>query len=63
MQRSNEAMICFASLKKNRYISVFSVAKPRNCVVFAFIYVSETSALVNGDFLHENYEMLTAMKR
>jgi hemolysin-activating ACP:hemolysin acyltransferase len=50
MQRSDEAMIFFASLKKNRYISVFSVTKPKNFVVFAFTNVAESSALLNDDF-------------
>ncbi len=49
MQRSDEAMIFFASLK-NRYISVFSETKPKNFVVFAFTYVAESSALLNDDF-------------
>jgi hypothetical protein len=43
-------MIFFASLKKNHYISGFSVTKPKNFVVFAFIYVLESSALLNDDF-------------
>jgi hypothetical protein len=45
-QRSDEVMICFASYKKNRHISVFSVTKPKkNFVVVVFTYVSESSAL------------------
>jgi hypothetical protein len=50
MQRSDEAMIFFASLKKKRYISVFSVTKLKNFVIFAFTYVAESSALLNDDF-------------
>jgi hypothetical protein len=42
MQRSDEAMICIG---KNGYISVISVAKPKN-VVFAYTYVSESFVLL-----------------
>jgi hypothetical protein len=57
-----EAMICFASLQKNHYISVFSVTKPKNFVVFAFTYVS---ALLNDDFCRysHNVDSDEAMKR
>jgi hypothetical protein len=37
-------------VKKNRHISVFSVTKPKNFIVFAFTYVSESSALFLDDF-------------
>jgi hypothetical protein len=43
-------MIYFASKKKNRHISVFSVTRLKNFVVFAFKHVSESSALLNDDF-------------
>ncbi len=43
-------MIFFASWKKNHYISVFSVTRPKNFAVFAFTYVLESSALLNDDF-------------
>ncbi len=36
MQRSNEAMILRWQYKKNPYISVISIAKPENFVVFAY---------------------------
>ncbi len=64
-QRSEEAMIFFASYKKNCYISVFSVTKPKNFIVFAFTYVSESSALLNDDFCmnSHNVDSDEAMKR
>jgi hypothetical protein len=44
---------------------VFSVTKPKNFVVFAFTYVSESSALLNDDFCRNshNVESDEAMKR
>jgi hypothetical protein len=50
-------MICFASYKKNRHISVFSVTKPKNFVVVAFTYVSESSALLNDDFCMNSHNV------
>ncbi len=50
MQRINEAMICVGNFFLNPYISVISVAKLKNFVVFAFTYVPECSALLYGDF-------------
>jgi hypothetical protein len=50
-------MICFASFKKNRYISIFSVTKPKNFVIFAFIYVPESSALLNDDFCMNSHNV------
>jgi hypothetical protein len=35
-QRSNEAMNCIGNLKKNSHISLISIAKPKNIVVFLF---------------------------
>jgi hypothetical protein len=53
------------SVKKNLYISVFSVTKPKNFVVFAFRYVAESSALLNDDFCmtSNNVDSDEAMKR
>jgi hypothetical protein len=58
-------MIFFASLKKNRYIAVFSVTKPKNFVIFAFTYVSKSSALLNDNFCinSHNVDSDIAMKR
>ncbi len=50
--RSNEAMACIDNFKKNSYISVVSVAKPKNIIVFAFTYVLESFACLLH-FLHE----------
>ncbi len=47
MQRSDD-FLC--QLKKNCFISIVSVTKPKNFVVFAFTYVLESSALLNDDF-------------
>ncbi len=43
MQRSDEAMIYVG---KNGYISVISVPKLKNVVVFAYTYVSESFVLL-----------------
>ncbi len=50
-------MIFFASFKKNHYISVFSITKPKNFVIFAFTYVVESSALLNDDFCMTSYNV------
>jgi hypothetical protein len=65
MQRSNEAMIFVGSLKKNPYISLFSVAKPKNFVIFAFTYVSESSELFYSYFYMNSHSVDRdeAMKR
>jgi hypothetical protein len=47
-------MICVG---KNRYISVISGAKPKNFVVFAFTYVSESFVLLYGDFCMSPYSV------
>jgi hypothetical protein len=39
------------------YISVFSVTKPKNIVVFAFTYVSESSALLNDNFIWNSHNV------
>jgi hypothetical protein len=46
-------------------ISVISVAKPKNIVVFAFTYVMESFALFYGDFCMDLYSVASneAMKR
>ncbi len=48
------AMVCIGNLKKNSYISVVSVAKLNNIVVFAFTNVLESFAC----FLHFLHEFL-----
>jgi hypothetical protein len=50
-------MICFASFFKNRYISVFSIVKPKNFLVVAFTYVSESFALLNDDFCMNSHNV------
>jgi hypothetical protein len=52
-------------VKKNHYISVFSVTKRKNFVIFAFTYVAENSALLNDDFYmtSNNVDSDEAMKR
>ncbi len=50
MLRSDEAIIFIGNFDKNSYISVISIAKPKNFVVFANTYVSRSQALFNGDF-------------
>jgi hypothetical protein len=49
MHRSDEAMIFIGNFKKNLYISVISVAKPLNFVVFLNTHVSKSQAPFNGD--------------
>jgi hypothetical protein len=59
-------MIFFVSYKKSlQYISVFSVTKLKNFVVFAFTYVAESSALLNDDFCmtSHNVDSNEVMKR
>jgi hypothetical protein len=55
-------MICVG---KNRYISIISVAKPKNFVVFAFTYASEGFVLLYGDFCKNSFSVDSneAMKR
>jgi hypothetical protein len=53
---------------KNRYISVFSVTKPKklkNFVILTFTYVAESSALLNDNFCmtSRNVDSDEAMKR
>jgi hypothetical protein len=57
MQRSNETMICFDSLNKNRNISIFSVTKPKNFVAFALTYVAESSAQLNDNFCMDSHNV------
>jgi hypothetical protein len=63
--RSDEAMFFVGNLKKNSFIFVISVAKPKNFVVFTFTYVSRSPALFNGDFCMNLYSVDSneAMKR
>jgi hypothetical protein len=65
MHRSNEAMIFIGNFNKNSYISVISVAKLKNLIVFAYTFVSKSQALFNGDFCMNLYfvDSVEAMKR
>jgi hypothetical protein len=49
MHRSDEAMIFIGNFNKNLYISVISVAKLLNFVVFLNTHVSKSRAPFNGD--------------
>ncbi len=55
MHRSNEAMVFIGNVNKNPFVSVISVAKPKNFVVFASTYVSRSSELFYGDFFMKLY--------
>ncbi len=48
-------MIFIGNFNKNSYISVISVAKPKNFFVFAHTYVSRSQALCNGNFFMNLY--------
>jgi hypothetical protein len=48
-------MIFIGNFNKNLYISVISVAKLKNFVVFANAYVVRSQALFNGDFCMNLY--------
>jgi hypothetical protein len=48
--RSDEAMNSIDNFQKIFVISVVSVAKPKNIVIFAFTYVLESFALFYDDF-------------
>jgi hypothetical protein len=58
-------MIFIGNFNKNSFISVISVAKPKNFVVFALTYVSRSQALFNGNFCMNLYFVGSdeAMKR
>jgi hypothetical protein len=59
-------MICIGNLNKNSCIFVIYIAKLKNFVVFAFIYVSRSPALFfNGDFCMNLFSVDSdeAMKR
>ncbi len=58
-------MICIGNLLKKSYISVISIAKPKNFVVFAFTDVSRWPAPFNGDFCMNLYSVASdeAMKQ
>ncbi len=43
-------MINIGNFNKNSYISVISIAKPQNFVVFAYTCVSRSQELFIGDF-------------
>jgi hypothetical protein len=53
------------NFQKRFVISVVSVAKPKNIVIFAFTYVLEIFALFYGDFCMDLYSVDSdkAMKR
>ncbi len=55
----------YGNFKKFSYLSVISIAKPKDKVVFAFIYVSESLVLLYGDFFMTSYSVDSneAMKR
>jgi hypothetical protein len=42
MHRNDEAMIFIGNFNENSYISIISIAKPKNFVVYAFICVEES---------------------
>ncbi len=42
---------------KNRYISVISIANPKNFAVFAFTYVSQGFALLYVNFCMNSYNV------
>jgi hypothetical protein len=53
------------NFSKKFVISVISVAKPKNIIVFAFTYVLESFALFNGDLCIDLHSVASdeAMKR
>ncbi len=53
------------AISKKFVISVISVAKPKNIVVFAFTYVMESFALFYGDFCMDLHSVASdeVMKR
>jgi hypothetical protein len=55
-------MICIGNLKKS-YISLISIAKPKNFIIFAFTYVSESPALFFVEISAGIHIVLTEMKR
>ncbi len=65
MHRSDEAMNLIGNFQKIFVISVFSIAKLKSIVVFAFTYVYICFALYNGDFCMDLYSVDNdeAMKR
>jgi hypothetical protein len=48
-------MIFIGNFNKNSYLSLISIGKPKNFVVFAYTYVSRSQALFNGDFCMNLY--------
>jgi hypothetical protein len=65
MHRSNEVMNSIGNFQKKFVISIISVAKPKNIVVFAFTYVLKSFALFYGNFCMDLYSVDNdeAMKR
>jgi hypothetical protein len=57
MHRNDEAMNSIVNFQKFFCISVVSVAKPKNTVIFAFTYVLESFALFYGDFCMDLYSV------
>jgi hypothetical protein len=55
MHRSHEVMIFIGNFNKNLYISVISIAKPKNFVVFSYTYVPRSQALFNDNFCMNLY--------
>jgi hypothetical protein len=58
-------MIFIGNFNQNLYISVTSIAKPKNFVVFAYTYVSRRQDLFNGEICINSYfvDSDEAMKR
>jgi hypothetical protein len=46
------------AIENNSYILIQSVGKSRNIIIFAFICVSESLVLLNGDFSMNSYTVL-----
>ncbi len=51
------------NFQKELVFSVFSVAKSKNIIVFAFTFLLDSVGLFYGDFCMDIYIALTAMKR
>ncbi len=50
-------MIWIGNLKKNSYISLISVAKPKNFIFLAFTHVLDSFALSYGNFCMDFYSV------
>ncbi len=65
MHRSDEAMNSINNFLKEFVFSVFSVAKSKKIIVFAFTFVLDSFGLLYGDFCMDLYSVDSdeAMKR